>query len=197
MRLRSAWTLVELLAVCVIVAVLAALVTSVFFVARGSARATSCIGNLQNLDKAYRLYQGDNDGRYPPYAWLAVKGVTERQDEFLQSLKPYGVDELIAFCPADGHKKSEFIGEWHSFKYSSYVLVDINLAIKSTVEPGNHVYLTPEVVKDPAATVQSLDQTWIAEDAKSGKSERFSAHGKRSNGLYVDGHIKSLPFSDP
>lgn len=188
--------MVELIVVCAIVAVLTAIVTSVFLAARGSARATSCIANLSNIDKAYKLYQVDSDGRYPPYAWLAVHGMQPRRAEFISAMDSYGIKEIV-WCPSDSHKKTSFSGEWHDFLDSSYVLTDINLAILSKPEPGNHINLSSDMVGNPAQVVQSLDQTWLDDDRKAGTRERYSAHGKKANVVYVDGHSKALPVGSP
>ncbi len=193
---KRAWTLVELLVVSAIVCVLAGILTSVFMVARASARATNCMANLVNIDRAFKLYQGDYDGRFPPHPWLEVHGMTPRRQEFIESLAAYKIKDLV-WCPSDSHEQSGFIGEWHDFMHSSYVLTDINLAMLSKKESNDFVHLSADWVAAPATTVQSLDQTWIVKNEEDGTRSRHSAHGKKVNAIYVDGHAKALPVGKP
>ena len=66
MARSKAFTLVELLVVIAIIAVLAALLFPVFAAAKGSAKKTSALSNVDQIGKAVHLYLGDNDDHLPP-----------------------------------------------------------------------------------------------------------------------------------
>jgi prepilin-type N-terminal cleavage/methylation domain-containing protein/prepilin-type processing-associated H-X9-DG protein len=62
---RKAFTLIELLVVIAIIAILAAILFPVFVNAREKARQTSCLSNMSQLTKSFKLYIDDNNSRYP------------------------------------------------------------------------------------------------------------------------------------
>ncbi len=62
---RRAFTLVELLAVIMIVGVLAALVIGSVARIRDTARRSTCSSNLRQISAAFQLYAADNQGLYP------------------------------------------------------------------------------------------------------------------------------------
>src|SRR5258706_516551 len=57
----TGFTLIELLVVIAIIAILAALLFPVFAKARESARRTSCLSNLRQLNLAFQQYTQDYD----------------------------------------------------------------------------------------------------------------------------------------
>src|SRR5437588_2109592 len=59
--LRRGFTLIELLVVIAIIAILAAILFPVFAQARDSARQTTCVSNLKNLNLAVIMYSQDYD----------------------------------------------------------------------------------------------------------------------------------------
>jgi len=62
---KHGFTLIELLVVIAIIAILAAILFPVFAMARGKARATSCLSNSKQIGMAMKMYVGDYDERYP------------------------------------------------------------------------------------------------------------------------------------
>jgi prepilin-type N-terminal cleavage/methylation domain-containing protein/prepilin-type processing-associated H-X9-DG protein len=72
---HDGFTLIELLVVIAIIAILAAILFPVFVNAREKARQTSCLSNMSQLGKAFRMYLDDNNGLYPgvaPLEWLTT-----------------------------------------------------------------------------------------------------------------------------
>src|SRR4051812_43882208 len=65
---RGAFTLVELLVVIGIIAILISVLLPTLSNARKSAYRTKCMSNMRQLGDAYKLYQLDNKGWWPP-AW--------------------------------------------------------------------------------------------------------------------------------
>ena len=63
---RSRLTFAEVLVTAAIVAVLASLLLPVFARARDEARQAVCLGNINTICRAVRMYLTDNDARFPP-----------------------------------------------------------------------------------------------------------------------------------
>src|SRR2546430_14669611 len=64
-----AFTLLELLAVIVVIAMLASLLLPALARAKVRARQTSCLNNLRQIGVAYVLYRGDHADRNMPYRY--------------------------------------------------------------------------------------------------------------------------------
>jgi prepilin-type N-terminal cleavage/methylation domain-containing protein/prepilin-type processing-associated H-X9-DG protein len=65
MERRKGFTLIELLVVIAIIAILAAILFPVFVNAREKARQTSCLSNMSQLGKSFKMYLDDNNSAYP------------------------------------------------------------------------------------------------------------------------------------
>jgi prepilin-type N-terminal cleavage/methylation domain-containing protein len=82
MKTRSGFTLIELLVVIAIIAILAAILFPVFVSAREKARQSTCLNNMGQLGKAFRMYIDDNNGMFPHYAgvWEPIQNPGGRSD---------------------------------------------------------------------------------------------------------------------
>jgi prepilin-type N-terminal cleavage/methylation domain-containing protein/prepilin-type processing-associated H-X9-DG protein len=60
------FTLIELLVVIAIIAILAALLLPALTAAKIRAQGIQCMGNLRQLNTAWKMYAGDNNGLFPP-----------------------------------------------------------------------------------------------------------------------------------
>src|SRR5271168_4567801 len=60
---KSAFTLIELLVVIAIIAILAALLLPALTAAKSKSLRTACMNNLRQLETAWLMYNGDNNGR--------------------------------------------------------------------------------------------------------------------------------------
>jgi prepilin-type N-terminal cleavage/methylation domain-containing protein/prepilin-type processing-associated H-X9-DG protein len=65
LRGRGAFTLAELLVVCAILSILAAIIFPVMTAAMDRSHRTVCVSNLREIGMALNLYEGDNNGRMP------------------------------------------------------------------------------------------------------------------------------------
>lgn len=78
MEHKKGFTLIELLVVIAIIAILAAILFPVFVNAREKARQTSCLSNMSQMVKAFKMYLDDSNSRYPMWGNLDAM-VTGRQ----------------------------------------------------------------------------------------------------------------------
>jgi prepilin-type N-terminal cleavage/methylation domain-containing protein len=94
---NRAFTFVELLVVCVIIAVLAALLFPVFSAVRGRARQTVCVENLRQIAQAIAMYRtaAGGDGVYG--------------DMYSMGLPPFPVSRsmpmVLKLVPCDGPRR--------------------------------------------------------------------------------------------
>jgi prepilin-type N-terminal cleavage/methylation domain-containing protein/prepilin-type processing-associated H-X9-DG protein len=104
LRIRRAFTLVELLVVVAIIGVLVGLLLPAIQGARRAARRTQCISNMRQIGLAIHQYADTHDGHFPLLAYHnRVKNKkSEEEKSWVASLAPYmeNVDE-IRLCPED------------------------------------------------------------------------------------------------
>lgn len=118
---RGAFTILELLATCAVLAVLAGFLIPA--VARGTVRAkqASCLSNQRQIGSAILLYANDNDGTLPQSSHTT--GRRRIEESWIFTLAPYleNLDE-IRICPADSPQRQQTI---RNLKATSYVVNDM------------------------------------------------------------------------
>jgi len=100
-RPSRAFTLTELLAVLLIVAILAAILFPIGIKAMRSAKRVSCISNLRQLGMAAELYENTNDGKLPvvtPRHEIAF-GPYNKTYTYKDPLAAYGMTTELYHCP--------------------------------------------------------------------------------------------------
>lgn len=86
---RRGFTFIELICVWAIIAILAAILFPVFARAQEKARQINCLGNLQNIGAALKMYAYDHHGHLPP------------RDNDLRPLVPkYLAEGEVFLCPS-------------------------------------------------------------------------------------------------
>jgi len=115
LKQKKAFTLIELLVVIAIIAILAALLLPALAAAKRKAQRISCVNDLKEVGIAFRLWEGDNQDRYPMSVSSVKNGAQESVYSALQTSPSPLYNECtvftvmsnevntpkILFCPAD------------------------------------------------------------------------------------------------
>jgi len=102
MRKRRGFTLIELLVVIAIIAILAAILFTVFAQARDKARMTTCISNMRQLGSAFMMYTQDYDETFP-YIRFHGNGATKGlyTITWKNVIRPYVKSLDVFACPSN------------------------------------------------------------------------------------------------
>ncbi len=174
---RGAFTLIELVVVVAIVGMLVTLAMPAFGRMQDRAKSTACAANLRSLGVAVLSFAQDNDNRlpivegYPSNPIYTGEQAAEAQT-LIEAFGPYGLTQGGLKCPADQ--------EWFAAEGTSYLW-------KPTLDE--------ELVNNPVIYGRR-GQRFIPSQYASLCTDFEAVHGprggKRTNRLYLDGHVKTF-----
>jgi prepilin-type N-terminal cleavage/methylation domain-containing protein/prepilin-type processing-associated H-X9-DG protein len=217
------FTLIELLVVVAIISLLASILFPVFARARENARRASCMSNLKQIGLGMMMYQQDYDEHMMAWTYALPldaqgwSGYPSHNTSFMwyHAIYPYVKNWQVFNCPSED-KAQYFTGSYNSlmgygFNYKSPTGghlcfsncgIDIGLASLAAIE-------------EPAETLVIVDSASQALYANSGASGKWPTlaemqtdsdctysrldcvrvrHFDTVNVLFMDGHVKSLPW---
>lgn len=169
----SAFTLIELLVVIAIVAILATLLFPTLSAAKGKARRTICVNNLQQVNLGARMYADDSNDKAPN----AGGGTFRSYKDIIKAYvglhgAPSPQDKIFA-CPADTFFYSErdgftFVPHGHheqtNYYFSSYTFNGLNL-IPADWSGVHHVGALPGIGGRSLASIKQPERTLLIFEA--------------------------------
>jgi prepilin-type N-terminal cleavage/methylation domain-containing protein len=142
MSRTNAFTLIELLIVIAIIAILAAVLFPVFAAAKGSAKRTTALSNVDQIGKAVHMYLGDNDDhlpiRFPVMpTWPGYNAILlSNGPGFSTTLGPYLSSSAVWFSSEDRLADKGYT----SFSFNEQLA--FSWAMSSIPRPSEAIYLT-------------------------------------------------------
>lgn len=217
---RGGFTLVELLAVIIIIAILASLAVGAVQNGRLAAERAKCASNLRGIGGGIAQYAAENDGYLPPGA---ISGVSEGGGNFVRVLEPYTAPMIATpptvlstmasdmfYCPANVRLGSPPVGGFNTPnpRYKGWGGYMINYTINASVFPiGTGLNrVRAAAVQRPAKTVALMDMRTRTPSQTSpptsglGNRNFFDPgnasyifgliHNNSGNILFLDGHVE-------
>ena len=218
---RRGFTLIELLVVIAIIAILAALLFPVFAAARERARIATCQSNLKQIGVAIVLYLDDWDQQFylnpitEGIKWSGPDAITWKDklnpyvrspNGFLCPGNPIGWSGIRDYWTADYVNQFGYLREWPSsgdetgrfpvsYAFNDYLyemdLADLYRSHSTVITIGETRFRQWESVGGYVALSNIKppnDLTWETP----GMGHIFIHGDKRTNYLFLDGHVKAL-----
>lgn len=206
-RGKTAFTLIELLVVLGIIVVLTGILLPVFVRAKTQAGYTTCLSNMRQIGVGLLLYEQDNNGYEPPWAFSYHEKWPNEPTWFKQSLHNYLADG-VWWCPEESwnHLQSlphelgndEFVPMLSSYWMFPPVFAHdlakadefyrtgiVNFSTDQMQKQSTDVWFVQIIHDDPAGGYY---------DAPFSSIERYTVHGDHTPLLFLDGHSQSLPI---
>lgn len=204
-RKRLGLTLVEIVVVIAILVTLSALTATVIVNSRKAARSTECMSHLSQIGQAAMIYAADYNDYWIPYTTYETPPgdwETGGAAKWKSVLMQYGVAQEQFFCPLDpvtsisainsqhfthpipdGETIGRYQSSYHTHPITTSILRQFGFAYNAIQFPSKVVYAGDGPIRFETAP-NSRGRIMV------------TAHGKRANVVYLDGHAKSIPTTE-
>lgn len=218
MQKKKGFTLIELLIVIAIISILAAILFPVFARARENARRTRCASNLKQLGLAMMQYSQDYDEKMLPtalyYSLIRPDGTPGSTALWPHILAPYVKNLNVFECPSSTLKYAGSGGGWLPYGYNYRSPGDGSCTTNCGVSMGGNAgdgSAAVAAIEDPSGTIAVSDAGYYIVRFRGAAFSREQAvrasqcdastficqqarHLETINSLFVDGHVKSMPW---
>jgi len=181
LRSHTGVTLLELMVVLAIISILAGLVTTALVRARDDARRAACQTAMRQLSTGLTMYAQDYGGMLPQVNY----GRGDPMQKWLAALRPYfyrgwELDQCPLWYSAGSSGPFSYVIN-ASYSHGSPMLTAINptMTILLAERKPGYTHVDYHWAQGTLAMEDSIDST---------------RHNGMSNYLFVDGHVKALPF---
>ena len=160
MRIKTAFSLTELLIVLAILALLAAVLFPVFAQAHAKARQTSCASNLLQISQGTLMYLSDYDGTCPPIfrRIYTADGTPKRDEDWLELITPYTKNPHFR-CPdvnLPETMKRNSERDTHATIFSGYAM-NFHLSQIAHIDDKKPIGKPESQIQYPSTTVLTFD----------------------------------------
>lgn len=172
-RNKRGFTLVELMAVIVIILLLGTFALPAWRKIIDKAQSQACAANLREIGIAIQLAVQDNSGFYPniePDPTQPIYGIEDNAQTLAQVLEPYNVTAKTLKCPADVANNNYFGQKGTSYEWRPLVDGEPAASPKLIFRRGMIIRGSPSRIR----IVTDFD----------------AVHNGRQNGVFADGHVK-------
>jgi prepilin-type processing-associated H-X9-DG protein len=214
-RPTRAFTLLEVMVVCAIIMLLAAMLFPALAQAKAAAKSTACLSQERQVGAALLLYTMDNDDLVPG----AGENETEQPEQELNDdawpdvVEPYARGRLIYRCPMDDSFKWDALVDARQTSYGlntyfapnrgplfGYHLGQVSqpsncVLLAELAAPVTEDHFSPMFWGEPPQCVDppNQDVQWDA-SASQPKTLDLTHHNGSSNYQFVDLHVKKVRF---
>jgi len=207
---KAKFTLIELLVVIAIIAILAAMLLPALKMAKKSAYKAICASNLKQIGLATMGYSMDYNGYVPPASKDNVFGPS-----WESMIYPYSPKWDIYICGSDDTGMAAFIATTWGGRKSSYSFNAMLSELTDVTGDGWHGAGRLTNVPGPEELLMIVERHHSSNGAIRANSRSlttwqsgnvyhsiwktttlYGVHGKMSNWLFCDGHVKTLEFAD-
>lgn len=195
------FTIIELLVVIGIILVLTGILLPVFVRAKTQAGYATCLSNMRQIGVGLLLYEQDNNGYEPPWAFFLVPPWPQDPVWFKQSLGSY-LSEGVWWCPEESWNHltrvpsigpPEF-GEVPTL--SSYIMFPAVFSRDHVFDRTGIVRFSSDSMEKQSTDIwfdQIVHRTLDRYGPPYSTVFRRTVHGNKEPLLFLDGHTETLP----